>query len=80
VHSMPEERISVEQAVAAYTKAGAYATLAENKTGTLEVGKYADRPVFFQDIFTAPNETIGNTHVVMTIVGVKVVFTPLKSD
>jgi predicted amidohydrolase YtcJ len=74
-YSMPEERISVEQAVTAYTKAGAYATFAENKTGTLEVGKYADLAVLSQDIFTVPHETIGNTHVVMTMVGGKVVFT-----
>jgi predicted amidohydrolase YtcJ len=74
-YSMPEERITVEQAVTAYTKTGAYAMFAETKTGTLEVGKYADLAVLSQDVFTAPHEAIGNTHVVMTMVGGKVVFT-----
>lgn len=71
----PEERISVEQAVAAYTKTGAYASFRENQTGTLEVGKEADLVELSQDIFSAPHDRIGQTHVLMTMVGGKVVFT-----
>jgi predicted amidohydrolase YtcJ len=74
-YSLPDERITVEQAVTAYTKTGAYANFSEKRTGTLEVGKFADLAVLSQDIFTAPHETIGATHVVMTMVGGKVVFT-----
>ncbi len=71
----PEERISVEQAVAAYTKTGAYARFAENQTGTLEIGKLADLAELTQDIFSVPHERIGQTHVLMTMVGGKIVFT-----
>jgi predicted amidohydrolase YtcJ len=74
-YNMPEQRISVDQAVTAYTKTGAYATFAENRVGTLEVGKEADLAVLSQDIFTVPHETIGQTHVVMTMVGGRVVYT-----
>jgi len=70
----PEERISVEQALTAYTKTGAYASFAENQTGTLEVGKLADLAELSQDIFSVAHDKIGQTHVVMTMVGGKVVF------
>ena len=71
----PDERISVEQALTAYTKTGAYARFAENQTGTLEVGKEADLAELSQDILSVPHERIGQTHVLMTMVGGKVVFT-----
>ena len=70
-----EQKITVEQAVAAYTKAGAYAEFAENRIGTLEAGKEADLAVLSRDIFSARPEEIGETHVVMTMVGGKLVFT-----
>ena len=70
----PEERISVEQAVTAYTRTGAYARFAERETGTLEVGKEADLAELSQDIFSVASEKIGQTHVVMTMVGGKIVF------
>jgi len=73
-YSAPEERITVEQAVAAYTKAGAYAQFAEKQRGTLEPGKDADLAVLSQDIFSTPHDRIGQTHVVITMVGGKVVF------
>ena len=74
-YSTPEERITVEQAVAAYTKAGAYAQFVEARRGTLEAGKDADLAVLSQDIFSVPHDQIGATHVVMTMVGGKVVYT-----
>jgi len=74
-YNAPEQRITVEQAVAAYTKAGAYAEFAENRVGTLEAGKEADLAVLSQDIFRIRPEEIGKTHVLMTMVGGKVVFT-----
>ena len=73
-YNAPEQRITVEQAVAAYTKAGAYAEFAENRVGTLEAGKEADLAVLSQDIFRIRPEEIGKTHVVMTMVGGKAVF------
>ena len=78
-YNAPEERITVEQAVAAYTRAGAYAEFAENRLGTLEAGKEADLAVLSRDIFSAHPEEIGKTHVVLTMVGGKVVFSDQPS-
>jgi predicted amidohydrolase YtcJ len=70
----PEERISVADAVRAYTQGSAYAAFSDGQVGTLEVGKLADLAVLSQDIFSVPPETIGTTHVVTTMVGGKIVF------
>src|SRR4029077_7760373 len=48
---IPEERISVEQAVKAYTMGSAYARFSEDTLGSLEVGKFADLAVLSQDVF-----------------------------
>lgn len=73
-YDMPEERITVEQAVAAYTKSGAFARFSDKEIGTLEVGKDADLAVLSQDIFSIPHDKISKTRVTMTMVGGKVVF------
>jgi predicted amidohydrolase YtcJ len=71
----PAERISVEQALRAYTQGSAYAASAERRIGTLEPGKLADLAVLSQDIFTAAPEAIGKTRVTLTVVGGKTVYT-----
>jgi predicted amidohydrolase YtcJ len=75
---VPDERITVEQAVAAYTRGSAYARFSEDRLGTLEPGKEADLAVLSQDIFAAPHNEIGKTKVLLTMVAGKVVFTELK--
>ena len=75
---VPEERITVEQAVNAYTLGSAYARFSEDRLGSLEVGKEADLAVLSQDIFSVAPEELGKTHVVMTMVGGKVVFSEAK--
>jgi predicted amidohydrolase YtcJ len=70
----PEERISVADAVRAYTRGSAYAAFSDGQVGTLEVGKLADLAVLSQDIFSVPPETIGKTRVVTTMVGGKIVY------
>jgi predicted amidohydrolase YtcJ len=75
---VPEESITVEQAVSAYTLGSAYAKFSENQLGTLVPGKEADLAVLSQDIFSAPAGEIAKTHAVMTMVGGKVVFTTMK--
>jgi hypothetical protein len=72
---IPEERISVVDAVRAYTQGSAFAAFSDDRVGTLEVGKLADLAVLSQDIFSVPPETIGKTRVVTTMVGGKVVYT-----
>ena len=75
---VPDERITVEQAVNAYTRGSAYARFSEDKLGTLEPGKEADLAVLSQDIFTVSHDEIGRIRVMMTMVGGKVVFTDTK--
>jgi predicted amidohydrolase YtcJ len=71
----PEQKISVQEALAAYTKGSAYAAFRENDLGTLEAGKLADLVVLSRDILdSAERERIGQTEVVMTMAGGKVVF------
>ena len=72
---VPEESITVEQAVNAYTIGSAYARFSEDKLGTLEAGKEADLAVLSQDIFSVAPQELAKTHVVMTMVGGKIVFT-----
>ena len=52
----PDQRISPEQAVRAYTAAGAYASFEENLKGTLAAGKLADFVVLEGDPFSEPSE------------------------
>ena len=75
---VPEESLSVEQAVTAYTLGSAYARFSEDRLGTLEAGKEADLAVLSQDIFSAAQGDLAKTHVVMTMVGGKVVFSETK--
>jgi predicted amidohydrolase YtcJ len=71
---VPEERISVADAVRAYTQGSAFAAFSDRQVGTLEVGKLADLAVLSQDIFAVPPENIGKTRVVTTMVGGKIVY------
>ena len=73
---VPEERITVEDAVRAYTHGSAYAAFSDDRVGTLEVGKLADLAVLSQDIFSVDPLAIGNTHVTLTMVGGKVEVVP----
>lgn len=75
---VPEERLTVEQAVKAYTRGAAYARFSDDRVGTLEVGKEADLAVLSQDIFSIKQEEIGKARVVMTMAGGKVVFSEGK--
>jgi len=68
------ERLTVAQAVDAYTQGSAYARFAEDKLGTLEAGKEADFAVLSQDIFSVKPEDISRTKVLTTMVAGKVVY------
>ena len=70
----PNERLTLEQAIHGYTMGGAFAARREKTEGSIEVGKLADVIIISQDLFKiAPNQ-IGNTKVMMTLVGGKVVY------
>src|SRR5262249_19331460 len=71
----PEQKITVKQALEAYTQGSAYAAFQEKDRGTLEPGKLADFVVLSRDILN-PNErdNIAKTEVLMTVVGGKAVY------
>ena len=71
--SNPDEAISVEEAVIAYTWGSAYAEFQEHVKGTLSHGKHADLAVLSQDIFTVPAPAILSTVSVLTMVGGEIV-------
>jgi len=71
----PEQRITVAEAVEAYTLGSAYAGFQEHGRGSVRPGKFADLVVLTRDIFSAAEKDhIAETQVAMTIVGGKVVF------
>ena len=66
---VPAQKITVEEALHAYTKAAAYASFEEDIKGTLEPGKLADFVILDQNLFNIPPETIREVKVVMTVIG-----------
>ena len=70
---VPEQKITVEEAVRAYTATAAYAQFAEREKGTLEPGQLADVVVLSRDLFEIKPDKIPDTSVVYTIVGGRVV-------
>jgi predicted amidohydrolase YtcJ len=70
----PEERISIEDAIRAYTYNTAYANFEEKTKGSIEIGKLADLAVLSKNLLgVAPKEFL-TTEVVYTIVGGKIVY------
>jgi predicted amidohydrolase YtcJ len=67
------QRITVEQAIAAYTVGAAYAGFEETVKGTISVGKMADFVVLSNDPFANPR-SIESSRVVQTVVAGRVVF------
>lgn len=63
------EALSIEQAVHAYSWAGAYSTFAEGVRGTLEPGMDADIAVLSRDIFAGPLEALKDTRADITLRG-----------
>lgn len=71
---MPEESISVEEAVRAYTVTPAKALDRSKILGTIENGRLADLVILADDPFTIAKERVGQIKVWRTIVGGKVVY------
>jgi predicted amidohydrolase YtcJ len=71
---IPAEKISVEEALRAYTAGNAYGVFAENRRGKLAPGYLADLVLLDQDLTAIPAETIDRVGVRTTVVGGKVVF------
>jgi predicted amidohydrolase YtcJ len=71
---IPEQKISVEEAVRAYTVGSAYAEFQEDVKGTIMAGKLADLVIISLDIFKIDPKEIENAKVVMTILNGRVVY------
>ena len=69
-----EERPTREDALRLYTRGSAWFAHADDRRGTLEVGKLADLAVLTKDYMAVPVEQIGSIESLMTMVGGKVVY------
>lgn len=70
----PEERLTVQEAVRAYTYGSAYAVGQEQDKGTLRAGQLADFVALSDDLFAVPKETIKQVTVAATVINGEVAF------
>jgi predicted amidohydrolase YtcJ len=70
----PEQKLTIQQALAAYTTGSAYAQFAETQKGTLASGMLADFVVLDRDLTTVAAPEILKTRVLRTVVGGKTVY------
>jgi predicted amidohydrolase YtcJ len=70
----PQQRLSLEDTLRAYTLGAAFAGRREKTEGSIEAGKLADFIVIDRDLFTIEPSEIGKTEVLLTVVGGKVVY------
>jgi predicted amidohydrolase YtcJ len=71
---IPEQKISVAEAVHAYTVGAAYAQFGEKRKGSLEAGKLADLVVLSRDIFHIDSNELQNTRVDLTVFDGRVLY------
>ncbi len=71
---VPEQKITVEEAVRAYTVGSAYAEFAENVKGTITPGKLADLVLLTEDIFRIDPAAVEGVRVRMTVMDGRVVY------
>jgi hypothetical protein len=71
---IPEQKITVEDALRGYTSGSAYASFDEREKGTLARGMLADFAMIDRDLTRIAPETIRDARVVMTVVGGEIVF------
>lgn len=71
---VPEQRITLEQALRAYTSGSAFAGFQDTQLGTITAGKLADLVVLDRDLTTLKPDEIDRAHVRVTLVGGKVVY------
>jgi len=70
----PEQKISLPEAIEAFTMGSAYAEFRENEKGSLTPGKLADVVVLDSDLFALPPAQLKNAHVRTTITNGKIVY------
>ena len=70
----PEQKLSIDQAIAAYTTSAAFAEFEEKEKGKLAPGMLADFVVLDRDVTAIPPDRILGTKVLRTVVGGKTVY------
>ncbi len=70
----PEQKLTVAQAIQAFTVHGAYAEFAEREKGSLAPGKFADFVVLSEDPYQTQASRIKDIQVLQTIAGGKVIY------
>jgi predicted amidohydrolase YtcJ len=70
----PQEKISLDECISAYTTGSAYAEFEEGKKGQLVVGQYADFIVLSNDLTKIPATQFTKTKVLRTVTGGRTVF------
>lgn len=70
----PDEKLSIEDALKAYTVTNAYASFLEGKIGILKKGFYADFTILENNLFEVPKEKIKDVKVLRTVLKGKEVF------
>lgn len=71
---IPQEKISLEEAVQGYTLHGAVSEFAEDRKGSISPGKLADLVVIDRNLFEIPAEEISQARVTMTIFAGRIVY------
>ena len=72
---VPEQKITAEEALRAYTVTAAYAAFEEKEKGSLEIGKLADFVILSDDVLSVRPEAIEKIQIDQTVVGGRVVYT-----
>jgi hypothetical protein len=70
----PQEKISLEDCIRAYTSGSAYAEFEEGKKGELKTGEYADFIILSNDLTKAPPADYVKIRVLQTVVGGRTVY------
>jgi predicted amidohydrolase YtcJ len=73
----PQEKISLEDCLRAYTSGSAYAQFEEGKKGELKSGEYADFTILSSDLTKIPPAQLTKTQVLRTVVGGRTVYQAL---
>ena len=71
---LPEERLSMDEAIALYTAGSAYAEFQEADKGTLAAGKLADLVVWDRDLMAVPPQEVLQAKPALTAVGGRTVY------
>jgi len=71
---VPEQKITVEEALRAYTRGGAFASFEDKERGVLTTGALADFAIIDRDLTKVPAEQIRDARIVLTAVGGRVIY------